>query len=91
MGLLLHMPRRGRSSHGQDGSTASEAVDVHGMSLVYCRQCAAWADLSATRSLSTHPTSGGLVPYFRCPAGHADFYQTPAEAPRSSNGNARGH
>lgn len=41
---------------------------------VYCRQCDADIPLSATRTLSMHRTSGGVVAYFRCRAGHADFY-----------------
>lgn len=38
----------------------------------YCRQCDACVPVAAT--LSTHPTSGGLVTYFRCEEGHANVY-----------------
>ncbi len=62
------------SNREEPGSTASEATCLHGSELVYCRQCATWVAVSATRELSTHPTAGGLVTYFRCSAGHADFY-----------------
>ena len=58
------------------GSTASQATGLHGTELVYCRQCATWVPVSAIRELSTHPTSGGIVTYFRCTAGHADLYRT---------------
>lgn len=79
MGLLPTMSDAMRASAQPHGSTAPEAADVHEPPLVHCRQCAAWISLSTTRSLSTHRTSEGLVTYFRCPAGHADFSQTPAE------------
>lgn len=68
--------------------TASEATGLHGSELVYCRQCAAWVAVSATQELSTHPTSRGLVTYFRCSSGHADFNRTSTAPPRSEDANA---
>ncbi len=68
--------------------TASEATGPHGRELRYCRQCAAWVAVSATRELSTHPTSQGLVTYFRCSSGHADFNRTSAAPSRSGHANA---
>jgi hypothetical protein len=88
MGLLPAMSDAMGASASQQRSTAREAADVHGPPLVHCRQCAAWVALSTTRTLSTHRTSGGLVSYFRCPAGHVDFCQTLAESPTSNNNNA---
>ena len=44
--------------------------------LVHCQRCDADHPASAVWTLSTHPTSQGVVTYFRCPAGHADFYTT---------------
>lgn len=76
MGLLRNKPAAVRSGSEQAGSTASQATGLHGTEVVYCRQCATRVPVSATRELSTHPTSGGLVTYFRCTAGHADLYRT---------------
>ena len=95
MGPRSNKPAAGRSGREQAGSTASEAIGLHGTELLYCRQCAAWVAVSATRELSTHPTSGGLVTYFRCSSGHADFNRT-STAPTSSgqeygNGDQNGH
>ena len=44
--------------------------------LVHCRRC--WADhpLPAVQTLSAHRSSEGVVTYFRCPTGHADFFTT---------------
>lgn len=92
MGLLPTMSDATRPSAQQHGSTTSRAPDVHGPPLVHCRRCDAWIVLSSTRTVSTHRTSEGLVTYFRCPAAHADFYQTPAASaevnsrPRRSGG-----
>ena len=58
------------------GSTASQETGSHWTEVVYCRQCATWVAVSSTRELSTHLTSGGVVTYFRCTAGHADLYRT---------------
>ena len=80
-----------RASAQPHGSTASEAADVHGSPFVHCRQCAGWIFLPSTHTLSTHRTSGGLVTYFRCPAGHADFCRTPAEPPRPTTATPRRH
>ncbi len=88
MGLLRNKPAAVRSSSEQPRSTASEANGLHGREVVYCRQCATWVAVSAIRELSTHPTSGGLVTYFRCTAGHADFYRTSTAPPASGHANA---
>ena len=42
----------------------------------HCRRCCADHPVSAVRRLSTHRTSAGVVTYFRCPSGHADFFTT---------------
>lgn len=55
-------------------SRTSEALSPEEVPFVYCRGCDTCVPLAATRMLSTHPTSGGLVTYFRCEEGHADFY-----------------
>ena len=47
-----------------------------GNALVHCQRCGNDHLASAVWTLSTHPTSEGVVTYFRCPAGHADFYTT---------------
>lgn len=73
MGLLPTMSDAVRTSPRHHGPTPSEPADVHGPPLVHCRQCGAWIAMSSTRTLSTHQTSGGLVTYYRCPAGHPDF------------------
>ncbi len=88
MGLLPAMSDAMGASARQQRTTSSEAGDVHGPPLVHCRRCAAWVALPSTRTLSTHRTSGGLVTYFRCPAGHVGFYQTAAEPLTSNNSNA---
>lgn len=62
------------SSREEPASTASEATCLHRSELVYCRRCAIWLAVSAIRELSTHQTAEGLVTYFRCAAGHGDFY-----------------
>ncbi len=60
------------------------ATAVDEIPLAYCRQCDAWIPVAAIGSLSIHRTSAGLVTYFRCSAGHCDFYTTKsgASAPR---------
>ena len=83
MGPLRNKPGAVRSSREQHGSTASEANGLHGSERVYCRQCGTWVAVSATRELSTHPTSRGPVTYFRCSSGHADFNRKSTAAPRS--------
>ena len=83
VGLLRNKPGTVRSSREQPGSTASEANGLHGSERVYCRQCGTWVAVSATRELSTHPTSGGPVTYFRCSSGHADFDRTSTAPSRS--------
>ena len=55
-------------------SIISEVLLPDGIPSVYCRRCDTGIPLPATRTLSRHPTSGGLVTYFRCEEGHADFY-----------------
>ncbi len=42
----------------------------------FCRPCDSYYALSAVTILSAHPTSTGLVTYFRCPVGHPDFFWT---------------
>ena len=74
MGLLRSMPGAMRASPEQHGCTESEAADVYGLQVVYCRQCEAWFGLSSIRTLSTHRTSEGLITYFRCTTGHAGYY-----------------
>ena len=88
MRLLRNKPGAVRSNREQPGPTASEATELHGTEGVYCRQCAAWVAVSATRELSRHPTSGGIVTYFRCTAGHAGLYRTSTAPPRSEPRNA---
>ncbi len=83
VGLLRNKPGAVRSSREQPRSTAAEATGLHGSDLVYCRQCATWVAVSATRELSTHPTSRGVVTYFRCSSGHVDFKRTSTAPPRS--------
>jgi len=83
MAVLRNKPSAVRSGRDHAGSTAPQATEPHGTELVYCRQCATWVVVSATRELSTHPTSGGLVTYFRCTAGHADFYRSSTASPGS--------
>ncbi len=85
MGLLRNKPARVRSDQEQSGSTASQPTGLRETELVYCRQCVTWVAVSATRHLSTHPTSGGIVTYFRCSAGHAGFYRTSTVPPRSEH------
>ena len=85
MGLLRNKPARVPSDHEQPGSTASQPTGIGETDLVYCRQCAAWVAVSATRHLSTHPTSGGIVTYFRCSADHAGFYRTSTAPPGSEH------
>ena len=63
-------PRPEEAPSGPDG-TIEEANAV-----VACRRCGAAHRRSAVWTLSTHPTSQGVVTYFRCPSGHADFYTT---------------
>ena len=55
-------------------SRTSEVLLPDGIPSVYCRRCDTGIPLPATRTLSRHPTSGGLITYFRCEEGHADFY-----------------
>ena len=88
VGLLRNKPGAVRSSREQPVSIASEATALHGRELVYCRQCATWVAVSATRELSTHPTSSGPVTYFRCSSGHADFDRTSTSSSRSGPTNA---
>ena len=88
MGLLRNKPAAVRSVRERAGSTASQATERQGTELVYCRHCATWVAVSATRELSRHPTSGGLVTYFRCTAGHADFYRASTAPPGSEHANA---
>lgn len=45
----------------QDGVTA------------YCRRCQTHWPVRAALLLSAHPTSAGVVTYFRCPDGHVNF------------------
>lgn len=91
MGLLRKKLAAAHSDREQAGSTASEATGLHGTELLYCRQCAAWVAVSATRELSTHPTSRGLVTYFRCSSGHADFNRTSTAPPRSGHEYRKGN
>lgn len=85
VGLLRNKPGAVRSSREPPRSVASEATGLHGSELVYCRQCATWVAVSATRELSTHPTSRGVVTYFRCSSGHADFNRTSTAPPRTGH------
>ena len=59
---------------GDPESKTSEALLPDDAPAAYCRQCDTWLPLAAVRRLSTHTTSGGLVTYFRCEEGHANFY-----------------
>jgi hypothetical protein len=62
------------------GATTDELLVVSGSqrragtASAHCRHCNADWPLPLTRTLSRHPTSGGVVTYFRCPARHTDFY-----------------
>lgn len=85
MRALGNKPSAVHFDHDLAGSTASQATERHGTGLVYCRQCETWIAVFATRELSTHPTSGGIVTYFRCTAGHADFYRTSTASPGSEH------
>ncbi len=40
----------------------------------FCRPCDSYYALSAVTILSAHSTSTGVVTYFRCPAGHPNFF-----------------
>ena len=88
MGLLPAMSDAMGASAQPESSIASDAADVHWPTLVHCRQCAAWVCLSSTRTLSSHRTSGGIVTYFRCTGGHADFYETSTVPRWSAHGHA---
>ena len=59
---------------GDPEPKTSEALLPDEVPAAYCRQCDTWLPLAAVRRLSTHTTSGGLVTYFRCEEGHANFY-----------------
>ncbi len=59
---------------GKPGLDRPETPTAEVVSSAYCRHCLAYCPLSAIRTLSAHSTSEGLVTYFRCPLGHADFY-----------------
>ena len=74
MGLQFdtHQPLRSRLEPPEP--LDAEAAGALGVLSVYCRQCVAWVGLSTSRRLSTHRTSGGVITYFRCEAGHTDFY-----------------
>jgi hypothetical protein len=66
----LERPRNGEAASPADG-----LID-EANALVYCQRCGNDHLASSAGTLSTHPTSQGVVTYFRCPAGHADFYTT---------------
>ncbi len=59
---------------GDPESGAAQALLPEEVPSAHCRQCDTCVPLSAARTLSTHPTSGGLVTYFRCEEGHAVLY-----------------
>ncbi len=59
---------------GEDAGRFPFERAVDEIPLTYCWQCDACIAVSATATLSTHPTSAGVVVYFRCTAGHCGFY-----------------
>ena len=60
----------------QELPSPAERPTDESQALVHCRGC--WADhpLSTVQTLSAHRSSAGVVTYFRCPTGHADFFTT---------------
>ena len=60
----------------REATSPADGLIAEGQALVHCQRCGGDHPASAVRTLSTHPTSEGVVTYFRCPAGHADFYTT---------------
>ena len=64
------------SPRPEEAPSPADGLIDEGSVLVHCQRCGNDHLASAVWTLSTHPTSQGVVTYFRCPAGHADFYTT---------------
>jgi hypothetical protein len=60
----------------EEAPSPAEGLIDEGHALVHCQRCGTDHLASAVWTLSTHPTTQGVVTYFRCPAGHADFHTT---------------
>lgn len=69
-------PRPPSRARPDDVPSPAEGLTQEGQAMVHCRRCGTEHLVSAVRTLSTHTTSEGVVIYFRCPAGCADFYTT---------------
>jgi hypothetical protein len=71
--LSLGDPERPRP---EETPSPAHGLIAEGNALVHCQRCGTDHLRCAVWTLSTHPTSQGVVTYFRCPSGHADFYMT---------------
>lgn len=66
-------PKRSRP---EEALSSADGLINEGHALVHCQRCGTDHLAPAVWRLSTHPTSQGVVTYFRCRAGHTGFYTT---------------